>query len=367
MTKDNKVNILIIKTHAIGDVLWITPSIRKIKEIFPQSKISFLVGNWSKDVLIGNPFIDEIISFDERILLEKKIFRFLNLIRQMRKRRFDRCIIFHSHPFMHFLGFLTGAPARIGFADPKRRSLFLTDPVPQQTGFKKRAGGRYMPDVYMDVVCFQRHNQKEKYPLEMYLYPEEKESAEAIMSKAGIHKPFVAVAPGGGVNPRQTVLGKRWPPEYFASIADYLVNKHETTVVLVGGKSDMDVAEKVIENSKYKIHNLCGKTSIREAASIIDKSILLICNDSSLLHIAVALGIPSITMFGPTGPSSCIPPNDSMHIYNCSILECSPCYIGMDFSCKDVRCMHYISVEDVKSSIDKQMSRWTTSVTFGEK
>ena len=72
-TKSSPKNILIIKTHAIGDVLLITPSIRHIREKFPEARISMLVGKWSKEVVEGNPYIDKLITFDDSILLNKKI------------------------------------------------------------------------------------------------------------------------------------------------------------------------------------------------------------------------------------------------------------------------------------------------------
>ena len=73
LSKRDPQNILIIKTHAIGDVLLVTPSIRYVREKFSKAKISLLVGNWSKEVIEGNPFIDKLISFDDSILLKKRL------------------------------------------------------------------------------------------------------------------------------------------------------------------------------------------------------------------------------------------------------------------------------------------------------
>src|SRR4030067_2417530 len=98
-------NILIIKTHAIGDVLLVTPSIRYIRKRFPNAKISMLIGDWSKEALKGNPYIDEIITFEDSILQKKKIIKLLHLIFQLRQKKYDLCIMFHCNPIIHLMAF----------------------------------------------------------------------------------------------------------------------------------------------------------------------------------------------------------------------------------------------------------------------
>ena len=98
-------NILIIKTHAIGDVLLVTPSIRYVRKKFPNAKISMLIGDWSKEALKGNPYIDEIITFEDLILQKKKIIKLLHLILQLRQKKYDLCVIFHCNPLIHLMAF----------------------------------------------------------------------------------------------------------------------------------------------------------------------------------------------------------------------------------------------------------------------
>ena len=87
--------ILIIKLSAIGDVLLAIPSFEAIKKKYPDAKTSLLIGNWSKDLVKANPYIDEIISIDENIFWEKKFFSLLALFFLLKKKKFDMAYVMH--------------------------------------------------------------------------------------------------------------------------------------------------------------------------------------------------------------------------------------------------------------------------------
>ena len=341
-------NILLIKTHAIGDVLLITPSIRHVRQKFPKAKITMLVGNWSKDIIEGNPYINELISFDDSILLKKRIIKILKLIYKLRKEKYDLCIMFHCNPFIHIMAFLIGVPQRMGFEEGNS-GFSLTCKVPMEENLT----GRYMGDIYRDLVdsekTFKRDNR-----LDFFLKEDEKENAASILKKYDISKNdlLVSMAPGGGMNPRENVLAKRWSPEGFREVAESIINDFKGRVIILGSSDDRLIAEEIVDNISPKPVNLCGLMTLRQSAALIRASNLLITNDSAPHHIAVALGIPSITIFGPTMPETFIPEyGRDKHLYVKSKLDCSPCYKGLFPGCREPKCMEYVSAKEVISLI----------------
>ena len=352
LSKRDPQNILIIKTHAIGDVLLVTPSIRYVREKFSKAKISLLVGNWSKEVIEGNPFIDKLISFDDSILLKKKVIKFLKLIYELRKQKYDLCIMFHCNPIIHLMAFLIGVPQRMGFEEGNS-GFSLTHKVPMEQGLT----GRYMADIYFDLVDSGRTIKRDNR-LDFFLKEDEKKFAASILEKYGIPKNtlLVSMAPGGGRNPREDVLVKQWSPKGFREVAESIIKDFNGSVILLGSSDDRMIAEEIVDNLSPNPINLCGLTTLRESAALIGESNLLITNDSAPHHIAVALGVPSITIFGPTMPETFIPEHSRQkHLFVQSKLECSPCYKGLFPGCKEPKCMEHVSVEQVLSVIRKML------------
>ena len=341
-------NILIVKTHALGDVLLITPSIRYLRGKFPKAKISMLVGNWAKEVIEENPYVDKLISFDDSILLKKKVIKILKLIYKLRKEKYDLCIVFHCNPIIHLMAFLIGSPQRMGFEE-ESSGFSLTYKVPMEQGLT----GRYMGDIYFDLVdsgkAIKRDNR-----LDFFLRDDEKKFAVSLLERYGIGKNnlLVCIAPGGGMNPREDVLAKRWSPKGFREVAQSLIKDYNGSVIILGSSGDRLIAEEIVDNISPKPINLCSLLTLRQSAALIGESNLLITNDSAPHHVAVALGIPSITIFGPTMPETFIPDHGrDKHLYVKSKLDCSPCYKGLFPGCNKPKCMEYISAEDVISLI----------------
>ena len=358
-SREDPQNILIVKTHALGDVLLITPSIRYLRGKFPKAKISMLVGNWAKEVIEENPYIDKLISFDDSILLKKKVIKFLKLIYELRKEKYDLCIMFHCNPIMHLMAFLIGVPQRMGFEEGNS-GFSLTHKVLMEQGLT----GRYMADIYLDLIdsgrIIKRNNR-----LDFFLKEDEKKSAVSILEKYGIPKNtlLVSMAPGGGRNPREDVLVKQWSPKGFREVAESIIKDFNCNVIILGSSDDSVIAEEIVDNLSPTPINLCGLTTLRESAALIGESNLLITNDSAPHHIAVALGVPSITIFGPTMPETFIPDHGrDKHLYVKSKLDCSPCYKGLFPGCKEPKCMEHVSVEQVIFLIRKILEIQQNSV-----
>lgn len=149
----------------------------------------------------------------------------------------------------------------------------------------------------------------------------------------------IGIAPGATYGP-----AKKWLPERFAAVAEKLSKDFSAQVILMGGKADEETAQEVQKATKVALVNLCGKTTVEEAVYLISQCRLFISNDSGLMHVAGALNVPTVAIFGSTNPVTTSPAGEKSVIVRREV-PCSPC---LKRTCPtDFRCMKLISVEDV--------------------
>ena len=346
--------ILFIKTTAIGDVLFTTPAIRAIRENFCNSQITMLVGDWSRPVIEENRNVDQIISFDDRILVDKKLREIFHLILKLRKEKFDWIVNFHCSRSMNLFAFLIGAPFRVGF-DYNGSGYALTKRVfinPRETV--------YPVDMYLSIAKSLAIRVKSR-KMEIFHSTEDEIHVSHLLNVWDIDsgKDFlVGICPGGAKNIRESVSARRWSPSRFAALADVIVRELHAKILLLGSKEDRSICDKVNCLMVEEAVNLAGLTTLKELPVIVERCRMLVTNDSAPLHIAVAVNTPSVTLFGPTSGESRVLGN-GMHVVVQSPVECSPCYGNENRfpGCKyeSPICMDKISLEEVLSTIKRHM------------
>ncbi len=345
--------ILIIKTHAIGDVLMTTPAIRAIRKKYPESHISMLVGEWSKPVVESNPYLDHIITFKDKDLLNYNVWdlsknqRIHRLIKKLRNERFDAIFMFHRSKFIYLLGWLIGANKRIGINDSNYSPLLTNKALCQKNS------DHYAAIDYMNVICTNLKLNKEDLSLDFFVPEQAYKFANSKLKTQ--NSKLIGICPGGSMNPAEKVLARRWNVDRYAKLCNELIRLNLQPIIF-GSKDDILIAQELINRTTGRCINLCGKTTLKQFGAFIEKCKVIITNDSAPLHIAIAVGTPSISLFGPTIGKARVPP-DSRHIAIQSNLECSPCYNNRRFpGCKNPRCMEYISVEEVKNAVLKLLN-----------
>jgi heptosyltransferase-2 len=151
-----------------------------------------------------------------------------------------------------------------------------------------------------------------------------KQSVEHKLENARINADFIYVlCPGAEYGP-----SKRWPTEHFAELAQKLIAQNPSNqIILLGSKSDNSLAKEVITQAKNAdhIHNWCGHTSLDEAIALIGMSKAIVSNDSGLMHIAAALQIPQVAIFGSSDPAHTPPLSDKAEVIWLN-MPCSPCH-----------------------------------------
>nr|HDM59830.1 lipopolysaccharide heptosyltransferase II [Bacillota bacterium] len=333
--------ILVVKTHAIGDLLMVTPSIAALRRLFAESYLAVLTGRWSADVLLGNPDVDEVIKFPDELLFRHSVVGLLWLVKRLRAQRFDLAAIFQASGAVQVLIALAGVPVRIGF-DMNGSGFSLTRRLPWSPN-----SDRFIGDNYLDLP--RELGFSDAAPASVLVLSErEREAAfeRYVEPFANRGEMLIAICPGGGRNPRDKVSAKRWPADRFAEVALKLAQEFRARVLVLGGTDDEAAVSAVMDRIPFKGIRP-ERITLRELACLISFCSLVVTNDSAPVHIAAALKVPCVAVYGPTNPLAVGPPVDTHYVVK-SEVECSPCYSNERFpGCDNPICMKEIAVEAV--------------------
>jgi heptosyltransferase-2 len=331
LPRDGIDKILIRGTNWIGDAILTLPAVAAIRATYPQAHIAVLVKPWVADVYGFFSAVDEVIIYENKFDTPTGVFR---LARMLKGKKFEAAILLQNAIEAAIIVLAAGIPLRAGY-DSDARGLLLTHRVHRTEEIRKV----HQIDYYLEMVkalgCVsvdrEMHLETKINPLD----------AQDILRKfiPEINKLIIGIAPGATYGP-----AKRWFPDRFAAVVDKLDEHFSSQGIILGGKSDWEVAQEVQKLARTKLINLAGKTTLREAIYLISQCRLFISNDSGLMHIAGALNIPTIALFGSTNPATTAPAGNKSTIVRREV-SCSPC---LKETCPtDFRCMRLISVEDV--------------------
>ena len=278
--------ILIVRTDRIGDVLLSTPVIKALRQKFPQAYISMMVSPYARDIVEGNPCLDEVIVYDKEGK-HRGLFGSLKFASRLKKKKFDLAIILHPTNRVHLLTFLAGIPERLGY---NRKLGFL---LTRSIEHAKQKGQKHEAEYNLELLgnLGITGNARDLF---MPVRNDSEKWAENLFNKEGIRDTDKILA----INPGASCPSKIWPAERFAEAAEKLSQRYNFKIIILGGPKDMHLADKVSREIKVKAINLSGRTSVSQMASILKRSVLFISNDSGPVHIASALGTPVISIFG---------------------------------------------------------------------
>ncbi|EGO62151.1 glycosyltransferase family 9 protein [Acetonema longum] len=330
-------NILIIRLSAIGDVLHCTPLTRALRQEYPEAKISWIVSPKSQDILQGNPFLDEIVVWDKdewkklaRNSLKAAYQSLRTLQRTLLAEQYDLAVDVHSQ----FLpGFITwkSAPVRVGFSNAKEMApLFYNRMTP-------RIGDLPMPQQYLGVLTALGISGKNPAMI-MPVAPENCQNAGRIWETYHIRPDDTVIV----LNSSTTWQTKCWPPEHFARLGN-LLRQQGAKILLTGAKSDIPLIDKIKDSIKGEVISLAGETSLKDLAAVAQKCDLFVSGDTGPLHIAAAVGAPTLSLYGPTDPRIYAPAGEQ----HAAVLTPAACRLCHKRRCDDFICMARIEPETV--------------------
>ncbi|MEJ5172629.1 MAG: glycosyltransferase family 9 protein [Hydrogenothermaceae bacterium] len=318
--------ILLYQTAFLGDLILTTPLIESIKSIFPQSILTVISKPFGEDVLKNNPNIDNLIVFD------KKRDSTIGLIKKL-YNKFDVAISPHRSHRASYVLFLSNISKRVGF-DKAGFSFLYTDTVPH------RFDGTHDIDRNLSLLkVFPEYNEEKiRRTPSLYLSEEEDQFYKKFNL---ISKDYIVIAPGSKWKT------KRWTSKGFFEVAKKL--SEDLKAVFIGSSEDRDFMDEILSFGRLKIEDLIGKTNLRESFSIIKHSKLLISNDSSPVHMAVAFNTPVIDIYGPTVKDFGFYPYRNGVVIEVYGLSCRPCGLHGHNRCPigTHECMEKIKPEEV--------------------
>ena len=325
--------ILIIKPSSLGDIVHSMPTVAALRQRFPSARITWLVKREWAAVLEGNPHLDEVLALD----LSPK--GWLAAIRAVRAGRFDTVVDLQGLLRSAVLGWISGAPVRIGFTNGREGSpWFYTERVPVPSP------SMHAVDRYLLTAKYLGADPGEVKPSEFSLPHDAQAQArvEVLLAAAGVHAGATLVA----MNPSARWNTKRWPLDSFAAVGDRLQQDGTARVVLIGGRDERHVGKQVLRAMRTAPIDLMGQTTLKELIALLRRARLLVTNDSGPMHLAAAVGTPVIALFGPTDPAR-TGPYGAGHTVLRSGVPCSPCFSRRCTNAVELECLTSIRPENV--------------------
>ena len=288
-------NILITKPSSLGDIVLALPALRALRLSYPEAKISWLVRPEFAGLLEYHPHLDEIITFDRK-LLGRAWFHpgafsaLMSLIRKLRRSDFDVIFDFQGLFRTACLVWLSGCDLRLGMANAREfATIFYTHKIPQ--GIESI----HMVDYYLKII---QAAGASDFGVE-FVFPQNpgaEESVGRLLACHGIQNNYAVLISGSAHR------DKCWPPERFARLADKISSQYSLSIVATGSASESGIVERLQETANVPITSLAGQTSLIELVALLKSARLVVSNDTGPGHIAAALGVPLVLIFGRTNP-----------------------------------------------------------------
>jgi ADP-heptose:LPS heptosyltransferase len=344
--------VLCIKTYGLGNIAMILSVISALRREIPEVEVDFLTLPENRSLLELSGLVHRVLAVDTSSYgsLAKSL---LVNIRDIITRRYDVVIDFEQFVKLSaIIAFLSGAPHRFGFnTDGQRRGWLYTTRIVY-------TDSEHMSQTFMRLL---RPLQIDTSPGEINFAtgPEAEEAVQALLDEHGVARdagPLIIVHVGSGPNFYDVPL-KRWPIQYFAELADALAERHGATLLFTGkGEEEHALVHEAMRLMRGPAIDACDRLDISGLLALLRRADLTVCNDTSVVHLAVALRSPVAVLFGPTDPLQYGPPKpEDLILYQ--DLYCSPCLTNYNLKvsyCANPVCIRSIPVERALAAIEEK-------------
>jgi heptosyltransferase-2 len=351
--------ILVFAYHGLGNFIMYTPALKLLRERYPDARIDLQVGNNTgcEEVLAGSDLFDNIYNLPISAGLRAWVTR----AKEIADTKYDLTINeFHSHSWpLALLIAASGAPYRLGHVTSRgwsrrfsRYSFMFNLPVEMREDEHEIA--RYISLVGAAGVSPLPLSEVRTF---IHLTDEDRTFARKFLEdgRGTRAQTVIGFQPGTSL----TMRWKQWPIDRYRDVISRVISERpDSQIVLFGSSSEVEMIQEMAKGLKGRVSLAAGKTSVKEAAALIEQCDLLVCNDSGLMHAAVAVGTPVTAIYGPTDFHRTAPIGDSNTIIRHE-LPCSPCFKleGDDAvqACTHHDCLMTIRPEEVLIAITKTL------------
>ena len=305
--------ILVTQTGGwIGDMILLTPALRALKRACPQSYLALMVRPLVANLMETCPYLDEVI-IDTKGQRGGAVKSFWGIVKRARLGRFDLAVVLHPTSFRNALiPFLAGVPLRIG-SNVSGRGILLSQSCANDTTLHE-------VNRYLRVLQLIELDEPSPY-LEFWHTETDRRVVRQLLRDCNVLPEDRII----GINLGTTWGTKSWALDRFAEVIAGIQNRFEAAVVLTGSSSEGELGQALQKLVKTNVTNLIGKTSILQLGAFIERCDLYLTCDSGPMHIAAAVGTPTIALFGPTDPLRHRPYGEGHHVIEKGV-SCRPCY-----------------------------------------
>jgi heptosyltransferase-2 len=335
------VKLLIRATNWVGDAIMALPALRAVRARFPEAEIAILARAYVADLYREQRVCDRLIIYDshgEHAGLSGGE----RLARELREQKFDKALLLQNAFDAAWIAWRAGIQERIGYARDGR-SLLLTKAVKVP-----RTGETPVHETHYYLELLRRAGWIEELPKEGFIRfdvsEERRRRGAEILIEAGARPHALRIAVGAGAS---FGAARCWPAERFAETANRLAEQADADIVLFGTAGEAAVTSAIAQRLRKPAIDLTGKTTIAELPGALSQCHLFIGNDSGVMHVAAAVGLPVVGIFGPTDPFGTGPMTPRRAIVQ-EKPYCSPCFLRRCPT--DHRCMTAIAVEAVEAA-----------------
>lgn len=340
-----KPRILITRADRLGDLILSTAVFPEVRKKFPKAWIAALTFLENREILEGNPYLDEVILYDKSGS-EKGLFGNYQFAKKLAAKKFDLVIHLHATNRMHQLTWLAGIPVRIGWDRRSTWALTKAYPDVKKEGLKHEAEYNFELLEALGIPVPKKLETHLQFPLRGG------NSLDALLRHHKIPegKPWIVLGASA------SCPSKRWPAERFGYLADEISKKYPAIFLGIGTVKERPLMEQIKTNTKAPFYDLSGKMSLGMLTALIKRAALLVSNDSGPVHMASAVGTPVVAIFGRNqpglSPTRWKPLGEKSSVVWKNV-GCDPCLAHacqIHFLCLDV-----ISVEDVMQEAEKYL------------
>ena len=333
--------ILIRTTNWVGDLVMTTPAIEAVRRNFPESTLTVLARPWVKPLLENLPAVNHVLPLETGNGYFSHAVEIIKTARLLRRMKFDLAIIFQNAFEAALLSYLGGVRFRIGYNTDGRGFLLSHSVIRDEEVLRV-----HQVEYYLSLLKAMGWEAESRNP-RLFVAEEDKEVIHSLLSSKGIGQDhlLLGLSPGAVYGP-----AKRWPAERFAAVGDWAADRWGAKIVVMGSQGEMGICGAVGHSMRHDSVNLCGRTRLGEAMALIERCQFFVTNDSGLMHIAAALNVPMVALFGSTDPVATGPRSEMARIVQKPV-ECAPC---LKPECPtDYRCMLGIEPHDVWKEMER--------------
>lgn len=336
----NGKKILVTFLMHLGDLTLTTPFIHALRKAAPRARISMLVDHKLRDVVLHNPYLDEVLTIDKKGE-DDNIAGLWRCAGRLSAMDFDAVINLHPNERCSFICAMTRTKIRAGAAHFIFRPFWHVRTPLDRT--------RHAADMYLNVLEQLGVKQIIHDGLEIFPGGQDFAGAEIFWQEQGIASGDRLI----GFNIGSAVVTKRWAPERFAAVADAFADRGYKTVFF-GGSMDLEMVREAAAHMRSTPVLATGAFSIGGLAAAMRRCSLIITNDSGPMHVAISQKVPIVALYGPSSPKLYGPYTDRAAVVTAEP-PCSGCTGGMKHQCDDMRCMRELTTAQVLAASDKML------------